>query len=1169
MPDATTPDAIDAFITRWQSSGAAERSNYALFLSELCDLLGVPRPDPSSDQTELNDYVIDRAFTRIDKDGNRTTVYLDLYKRRFFVLETKQGSSGEGDRLGHGRRGTQGWDKALDKAYHQAREYIRDLPADHGRPPFLIVVDVGHCIDLYAEFTGTGGTYLAFPTPAKRRIFLEDLRDPDIRERLRTVWTDPHSLDPSKHAAKVTREVATTLAKLAASLEKHGHDPQVIATFLQRLLFTLFAEDVELLPKKSFEELLTHAAASPAGFVSLITALWKDMASGNDYSAAIRAKVIHFNGGLFENPSALPLNADQIQLLVEAAEQDWKEVEPAIFGTLLERALNPRERHKLGAHYTPRSYVERLIEPALMQPLRDQWSAVKTAAALLHEQGRDDKARAEIEKFHRQLCDTRVLDPACGSGNFLYVALARIKELEAEVLDLLEELGGNRTLEMDTARVRPSQFKGIELNPRAAAIAQLVLWIGYFQWQLKTTGTADTNDRPLLRSENTIECRDAVLAYDERIPRRDPESGEILTIWDGRTTKPHPVTGKEVPDESARIPLFDYPNARRAEWPAADYIVGNPPFIGGWKTREALGSGYVEALWSIYDLPEKADFVMYWWAKAADLAAANKIKRFGFITTNSITQVFQRRILEKAFAKTSLAFAIADHPWIDAADGAAVRIAMTVVRSGNAAGTLGTVTDERFGESSEEADVTVEFRDGVITSDLKLGVDLASIVALEANDKVISPGVQLYGKGFVIGPEERAGLAATTDTETASRCLRPYLGAKDLVQRPREVFVIDFFGLSEEEAEAVFPSAYQHLAVHVKPERQQNKRASIRDIWWRFGWERPKLREALQGLDRYIVTPEVSKHRLFAFLPIEILADNMLTCIGSHDAAILAVLSSSIHTMWAARAGGRMGVGNDLRYTKARCFDPFPFPGLDESPLKQRIRDLGEKLDAHRKARQAAHPELTLTGLYNVLEKLRSGASLSDKERKIHDQGLVTILKQIHDELDEAVLEAYGWSDLGRCDTPVAHVPVPPHDRSVVHPLADRLAAGDEAAQQLEQELLKRLVALNHERAAEEKRGLIRWLRPEYQAPDDTGVPTSEQKQIELEAESTSAKPLAPAQKLKWPASMPDQVAAIQRLLPATGPDPSELAACFGKRTQARIRTITEILDTLTALGKL
>jgi hypothetical protein len=477
MIDNTDDSPVDKFISRWEKSGAAERSNYALFLSELCDLIGVARPDPATPDNAANAYVIDRAVTRLDKDSKKTTVYLDLYKSGHFVLETKQGSSAEANnpgqaplldvepatqKTGHGKRGTKAWDKALEKAYHQARAYIRDLPSDEGRPPFLIICDVGHVIELYSEFTRSGGTYLRFPDPKNHRIYLEDLRDPEKRELLRKVWAEPMSLDPSTNAAKVTREVADALALLATSLEKDKHDPQIIALFLQRILFTLFAEDVGLLPKKSFEDLLLNLKKSSEGFPVMITQLWKDMAAGAKFSTVLMQEVFHFNGGLFENPSALPLNGEQITLLIHAAKQDWTEVEPAIFGTLLERALDPRERHKLGAHYTPRSYVERLIEPTLMQPLRDQWMAVKAAAAVHHDAGDDKKAREEIEKFHHHLTHINVLDPACGSGNFLYVALARIKELEAEVLDLLEELGGDRMLEMDSTKVRPTQFHGIE-----------------------------------------------------------------------------------------------------------------------------------------------------------------------------------------------------------------------------------------------------------------------------------------------------------------------------------------------------------------------------------------------------------------------------------------------------------------------------------------------------------------------------------------------------------------------------------------------------------------------------------------------------------------------------------------------------------------------------------
>ncbi len=412
MPEAT-PEQITAFIDRWENSGAAERANYQMFLSELCDIIGVPRPDPTAPDTAKNLYVFDRAITRTHLDGSTTTNYIDLYKARHFVNETKQGVSdcsvglrpslttSEGEvaesnknqtdsaalvpgngidgrrpplqKSGHGKRGTLAFDKALERAYHQARGYITALPAEEGRPPFLIVCDVGHTIDLYAEFTGTGGQYERFPDPVSHRITLPDLHRPEIRERLRKVWLDPHSLDPSKFAAQVTRDIAGRLAVLAKSLETDGHDPQVIAGFLQRSLFTMFAEDIGLLPENGFKTLLEKVKDTPRGFPVLVSALWKEMATGTQYSALLFKEIAHFNGGLFENTSALPLSAAQLAMLTDAAATDWSAVEPSIFGTLLTRALDSRERHKLGAEFTPRSYVERLIRPTIIGPLRDEW----------------------------------------------------------------------------------------------------------------------------------------------------------------------------------------------------------------------------------------------------------------------------------------------------------------------------------------------------------------------------------------------------------------------------------------------------------------------------------------------------------------------------------------------------------------------------------------------------------------------------------------------------------------------------------------------------------------------------------------------------------------------------------------------------------------------------
>jgi hypothetical protein len=805
--------------------------------------------------------------------------------------------------------------------------------------------------------------------------------------------------------------------------------------------------------------------------------------------------------------------------LIHAAKQDWSAVEPAIFGTLLERALDPRERHKLGAHYTPVSYVERLVRRTVIDPLRAEWDAVKIAAAQLDDQGKTKDARAAVGEFHDKLAKIRVLDPACGSGNFLYVALELLKRLEAEVLDLFEALGGDRKLEMDRTVIRPSNFLGIELNPRAAAIAQLVLWIGYFQWNLRTTGKADTNDRPLLPKENSIECRDAVLAYDAKIPSQDPDTGEIMTIWDGRTTKPHPVTGKEVPDDSARTTLFDYVNPRRAEWPQTDFIVGNPPFIGASRMREALGDGYTESLRKAWkgDLPESADFVMFWWFKAAAETAQGRCKRFGFITTNSIHQTFNRRVIEPFVAAISnrqaqihLAYAIPDHPWVDSADGAAVRISMTVAAPGNAAGILDKVVSETSHEDGEN-EVTLSRSRGVLAPNLQIGADLGSFNALLANCDIVSRGVQTIGDGFVVSAASRANFI--NHEPHLESYIRPYLNGKDVTNKPRGVHVIDMFGTSEQGVRDQFPNLYQYLLTSVKPLRDQNSRESYRKNWWILGEPQPALRKQVDGLSRFIVTPVTAKHRFFQFISSDTLPDQALNVIASNDALCLAVLSSGLHVCWALAAGGRLGVGNDPRYNNTRCFLPFPFPALEEDPLKQRIRDLGERLDAHRKRQQALHPELTLTGIYNVLEKLRAEQPLNDKEKKIHDDGLVTILKQIHDELDAAVLEAYGWRDLsanaqacsGALRASTANEEAPPLQANGIDARRAPLQASHSQSQTeaFEQELLKRLVALNHERATEEKRGLIRWLRPEYQAPEAV-APKPEQKEIDLGDSSSS-----------------------------------------------------------------
>lgn len=1146
------PSKVNDFIQRWQSAGGTERANYQLFLTELCTLLKLDQPDPAQDDTRDNAYVFERRVTEEFSEGGDTKRFIDLYKRGSFVCEAKQ----SGLKLETGR-----WDKAMRKAFNQAEGYVRALPAEEGRPPFIIVTDVGRHLELYSEFSRSGGNYTAYPDANSFRIKLEDLRKPEVQQRLIAVWNTPMQLDPSRVSARVTREIADKLAELAKSLEADNHSPEQTSGFLMRCLFTMFAEDVGLLPLRSFTELLIELEADDS-FKDMLENLWQIMNTGG-FSPILRTKLLKFNGGLFAEAEAIELDREQRQLLIEAAKSDWRYVEPAIFGTLLERALDPRERHKLGAHYTPRSYVERLVMPTIIEPLREQWENVQAAAVALENKGKHKDAVAEIRAFHQQLCNIRVLDPACGSGNFLYVTLEHMKRLEGDVLNLLHELGESQgLLEMEGVTVDPHQFLGIEINPRAAKVAEMVLWIGYLQWHFRTYGNSNPPE-PVLRDFHNIENRDALIEYDSRSEQLDA-NGQPVTIWDGLTMKTSPVTGELIPDENARIPVYQYQNPRQTHWPEADYIVGNPPFIGNKRMRTALGDGYVQAIRKTFSaLPESIDFVMYWWHLAAESVAANRAKQFGFITTNSIKQSFNQKVIQpflSAKKPLSLAFAIPDHPWVDASDGAAVRIAMTVCVAGEQQGRLLTSVKEAD-TNTDEVKVDFSRRKGKLYADLKIGIDLSRLKVLASNSLVSNRGVIPHGDGMTVNEEQAIKLGLGTVPNIESR-LRPYRNGKDLAQTPRMLRVIDMYGLTAEEVRSQFPPIYQWLFEYVKPKRDLNTRASRRDNWWLFGENQPKMRQAIDSLESYIATVQTCKHRFFVPLDAEVLPDDKLIAIGLQQAWQFGVLSSRLHMYWALVTGGRLGVGNDPVYNKSLCFEAFPFPDLtspEQATLAARIGKLAEQIDQHCKTQQAAHDKLTLTGIYNVLEKLRKEEPLTAKEKTIYDDGLVGILRELHDELDRAVFEAYGWQDLANklVGLPGATTPYP--EKS-------------EAQAEAEEELLKRLVALNHQRAAEEAKGQIRWLRPEYQNPDyqnsNQGKDSASDYKSTAQTEAdVTAKPVATkAKKLTWPKSMPEQVAAVKTAL-QDGLDSVEAITVLYKSPKSTGPKVQEVLESLESLG--
>ncbi|MCA3695206.1 class I SAM-dependent DNA methyltransferase, partial [Aquidulcibacter sp.] len=646
----------------------------------------------------------------------------------------------------------------------------------------------------------------------------------------------------------------------------------------------------------------------------------------------------------------------------------------------------------------------------------------------------------------------------------------------------------------------PDQFLGLEVNPRAASIAELVLWLGHLQQHYRNREGHPAE--PILQAFGNITKMDAVLT------------------WDGFPI-PQVKDGQEF-----------YPNPRQPAWPEADFIVGNPPFIGGKDIRAQLGGTYCEALWRAHPaMNDSADLVMYWWDRAAQLLTAPKtrLRRFGFVTTNSITQVFQRRVVERhlsAKSPLSIVFAIGDHPWTKATkDAASVRIAMTVAEAGHHDGKVLTVTQE-LGLDSDTPQIQFHTQLGRVNPDLTIGVDLSKALALRANEGLASRGVALHGSGFIVKPKE-AQLLGLGTRPGLEKHIRPYRNGKDIMGRSRDVMVIDCEGLSEEEVRQTYPEVFQHLLVKVKPERDLNNEEYRRKHWWLFGRKHTDLRAFLHGLPRYIVTVETSKHRVFQFLDAEILPDNRLVAFAFSTALGLGVLSSRFHVEWSLALGGMLE--DRPIYTKSVCFDPFPFP--DATPEQQAmIGAIAEELDATRKAALVENPDLTLTGLYNLLEKIQV---LTPEEEDQARRGRVHILRHLHERLDAAVAEAYGW----------------PHDLG-------------------EQEVLARLVALNQERRAEEAKGYVRWLRPAFQIgrfgrPGDTRT-TGE---LDLGLPSLPTPSGLPT----WPKDRDSQPFEVESAVRDLGAEvtAAQLARVFrggGKRIEPRVN---QILLTLATYGRI
>ncbi len=1130
---------IGAFIDKWRGvTGGQERANYGQFINDFCQALHLPLPQPASAGV-LGDYQFEGPVQGGGAGGN--TGAIDLYKKGHFILEAKQSKLTDAQKQQaelfdaaedapvspSGAR----YDRLMRDALAQAKRYAVNLPPSHPWPPFLIVCDVGRAFELYFDYSGNGRGYGYFPDQHSYRFEITRFTDDDVQAIFRSIWTDPASIDPRAKSALVSRGIASRLAAVSKWLEETQRQKttdapdfarsmaiEETALFLMRIVFCMFAEDVSLIPKGSFTAFLEKAKDNDAAFEPELRQLWQVMArdGGERYTFALGADVRFFNGGLFASAQTYRLSNADIGELYEAAKADWTKVEPAIFGTLLEQALTASERSKLGAHYTPRPYVERLVQATIMDVLEAEWEAIlksspstcdgegdhppkplrrrmvegtatskappsskaNASAATSPSQVDGEELVESLSAFHHRLSTLRILDPACGTGNFLYVAMENVMRLEGDVIETIRQLGGTAD-----PLVGPQQFLGLELNPRAAVIAELVLWIGWLRWRMKND--PDAAPDPVLKQYGNINFGghagyDAVLC--------------------------HTPTG-EADTETPMMP----------DWPEADFIIGNPPFIGGKDIRRQLGGDYAEALWKANTrVPKSADFVMQWWDRAAHILVAENtpLIRFGFVTTNSITQTFSRRVIEGYLHKKpsppageggaaiaaggegvkpqaprettpsptapseqarkasyplpqgerglSLILAIPDHPWTKATkDAAAVRIAMTVAERGQHDGRLVEIVREAELASDSPKLVTSE-TEGSINADLSLGADVTQTEKLLANTGICHDGVKLHGQGFSISRSE-AEVLGLGRRENIESFIRSYRNGKDLTGRaPNDVrnkMVIDLFGLDEKTVMRRYPEVAQHLLSTVKATREtQVKKSATSDAkaylatWWLMGKPRPELRTALAGLNRYIATVDTSKHRIFQFLESEVICDDKVVIVAADGHFELGVLSSWVHVAWSLQLGGWMGVGNDSVYVKTRVFDPFPFP--DASPEQRAtIAELAEELDETRKAALAEVPGLTMTEIYNLRAKLSAGAAMDFAEQDRATKARAGIVNRLHEQIDAAVADAYGWAD--------------DYHRGDLTP----------------SEIVTRLVALNAQRAQEEAQGKIRWLRPDYQIP--------------------------------------------------------------------------------------
>jgi hypothetical protein len=969
------------FISKWRNNELKERSASQSHFNDLCALLGVLDPVSADPQGEW--------FT-FEKGANKTSGgngWADVWRKGCFAWEYK------------GRHAN------LQKAFAQLQQYSVALE----NPPLLIASDMD-LIRVHTNWTNTVQEVHDFA--------LDDLLDGAVRERLKQAFIDPETFKPQKTRQALTEETAGEFADLAQRLRARDRDPHEVAHFMIRLVFCMFAEDVGLLPNKLFTKMLERSRTKPDRFEDYARKLFAAMKEGGELDFD---DIPWFNGGLFEDDHVIPLKPGDIDDLYKAAKRHWDQIDPSILGTLFERGLDPDKRSQLGAHYTDREKIMMIVQPVIIEPLEAEWAeAVARMTALVEtapkqtkekllrgaELAKRTKALADAEAIHEafiaRLAGFRVLDPACGSGNFLYVALRSLKDIEHRANLDAEALGLHRGF----PRVGPECVLGIELNPYAAELARVSVWIGEIQWMRRNGFDAARN--PILRPLDTIECRDAVL---DLPVLRDAISTSSMAPQDerGSAKSAHAEEGlSSSPSERTEGPSR---SATRAEWPEADVIIGNPPFLGAKWMLDRLGPEYTAAMRGLLPKGTSAsDLVTFWFDQAAR-AVDRGTMRVGFVATNMIRSPANAAVANRLYEKAPIVFAHSDEPWV--IDGADVRVSIIVCSTDSLAKPI--------------LDGKQAMR---ITRDLKaLQVDLGARHAISENKKRAVRGVEKGGPFEVDGRTARQLLALplNPNAQKNGAVVKRYVTVADIVGRGSDEWIIDFFA-RDLNAASLFEAPFSILERTIRQSRAGNRENRQLQNWWLFRRSGDQARLLLDGKRRVLSTGLVTKHRVFRWLDTAMIPDTRVILVDSESEVMFGILSGKIHETWTLATCQYHGVGNDPVYTPRDCFDTFPFPeGLApvtpvaeyaSDPRAQKIACAAARLNDLREAwlnppdLVRREPEV-VPGYPDRILPRDEEAAKELKKRTLTNlyNARPAWLDNAHRALDEAVAEAYGWGE--------------------------------------------------------------------------------------------------------------------------------------------------------------